>query len=79
MQKLRDRYTSDKLHAQTQVQAVAQQPKEDVRDYSARMITAAKGMLPENPKPLKKLVTTTKSYVIPNPYVEDDMKKHKVL
>ena len=43
------------------------------------MITAAKGMLPENPKNLKKLVTTTKSYVIPNPMFEDDMKKHKVL
>ena len=43
------------------------------------MITAAKGMLPENPKPLKKLVRKTKSYVIPNPMFEDDMKKHKVL
>ena len=73
MQKLPDRYTSNKVPAPTQVQSDAQQPKEDARDYSTRMITATKGMLP-----LKKLVTTTNSFVIPNPMFDDEMKKHKV-
>ncbi len=76
LQKLRDRYTHDKLRSENLVRGISQQPKEDVRDYAARMINAAKGMLPEQPRQLKVLITDTKSYVIPNPELEEELAKH---
>jgi hypothetical protein len=76
LQKLRERYTHDKLRSENLVRGVSQQPKEDVRDYAARMINAAKGMLPEQPRQLKVLITDTKSYVIPNPELEEEQAKY---
>jgi hypothetical protein len=72
LQKLRERYTQDRLRAQNAVRGVVQNPKEDVRDYAARMKNTGKGMLPDYPRDLKALVTNERVFVIPNPKMQEE-------
>jgi hypothetical protein len=68
MQILRERYTNDPMTARAAVITMVQLPKEQVKDYSARMHNASKSMNPSIPKALKCLyVQGDCGFIIPNP------------
>jgi hypothetical protein len=78
MTKLRERYTNDSTAALNSVRSISQGPKEEVRDFSARLLLAARGLLPQRSNQLSVLkYSNGKVYTIPNPFKSEEDKEYR--
>jgi hypothetical protein len=75
---MRKRYTQDSTTAINHVRSISQNPHEPVEDYSARLLIAAKGMMPEGPRELVVLkYSSGDQYVFPNPLKADQERAYE--
>jgi hypothetical protein len=78
MTKLRERYTNDSTAALNSVRGISQGPKEEVRDFSARLLLAARGLLPLRSNQLSVLqYPNGKIHTIPNPFKSEEDKEYR--
>jgi hypothetical protein len=76
LQRLRDRFSVDKLQAQNRLAGMVQERRDGVQEYADKLKLAASSMYPPRPGKLKVLRTDSKDFVIPNPIFASETLEH---